>query len=75
MTLKEKFLSITDINKLTMDENILFHNELDWSDKEILNHYNFLRKNIDLEKADKEFEKKIISGFEIPELLRKNKKS
>lgn len=73
MSLKEEYLKIRNINEITPIKEIEFYNELDWKDKEILEHYKKLTKDIDYEKADKKLKEELGHGFEVPWLLRREK--
>ena len=73
MTLKEQYLSIKNIDVITPDQEIMFYNELDWKDEEILKHYQFLTRNINYKKAKEKLDKELEHGFEAPWLLRKEK--
>ncbi len=74
MSLKEEYLKIKNINEITPKQAVEFYNELDWKDKEVLEHYKTLTKDIDYEKADEKLKEELEHGFEIPWLLRKNNK-
>ncbi|MDO4282355.1 MAG: hypothetical protein Q4D02_01850 [Clostridia bacterium] len=71
MTLKEQYLSIKNIKEITPEQEIIFYNELDWKDKEILKHYQILTKDIDYEESNKTLKEELEHGFEISWLLRK----
>ena len=73
MNLKDKFLRYNDISEIHSDELVKFLNELNFEDEEIVNHFSYIRRNVDFEKAEKELEERIAHGYEVPELLRKNK--
>ena len=73
MTLKKQYLNIKNIDEITPEQEIMFYNELDWKDEEILKHYQFLTRDINYKKAKEKLDKEIEQGFEVPWLLRKNK--
>lgn len=75
MSLKKQYLNIKHINEITPEKEVMFYNELDWEDEEILKHYRLLTKDINCKKAKEKLDKELERGFEVPWLIRKNKKS
>jgi len=74
MTLKEKFLSINNIDEVTDEEFCKLINSLGMKDEEIAKHYNYLQEKSNYKDKIKHLKEEEESGFEILELLRKQNK-
>lgn len=75
MNLKKEYLKIKSLDEMTSNQKVMFYNELDWKDEEVLNHYRFLTKDINYEKVDRYLKEERERGFEVVWLLRKDKNS